>query len=92
VYTDDDRRTLLEALEHMLGPRPAAILMGHLPPVGWVDLATRADIAELRSEVRGEIAELRGDMKEQFARMVMANVISIFAAASLVLAAASFVR
>jgi hypothetical protein len=88
VFTDDDRRTLLEALEAALGDRPAAVLMGHLPPVGWVDLATRADIVATRAE----IAELRGEMKVQYARLVMTNVVSIFSAAGLVLAAASFVR
>ena len=95
MFTDDDRRTLLEALEAALGHRPAEVLMGHLPPVGWVDLATKADIVATRAEIvelRGEMAELRGEMKAQFAKLVMANIVSIFSAAGLVLAAASFVR
>jgi len=58
MFTDDDRRTLYDALERSIGHDPASILMAHLAPVGWVELATKGDIAE----VRGEISELRGEM------------------------------
>ena len=68
---DDDRRELFDLLEAGLGSRGAALLMAHLPPVGWEDLATRQDLAlvrgemaELRSELKGDMAELRGDMAE----------------------------
>jgi hypothetical protein len=74
MFTDDDRRRLYDALEQSLGHDPAAILMAHLPPVGWVDLATKGDITGVRGEitgvrgeitgVRGEIAEVRGEIAE----------------------------
>ena len=54
MFTDDD---------------PAAILMAHLAPVGWVELATKGDIAE----VRGEIAELRGDMQAMLPKLIAAK-------------------
>jgi len=67
MFTDDDRRALYAALEGALGHDPAAILMAHLPPVGWADLATRGDIAEVKgeiAEVKGEIAEVKGEIAE----------------------------
>ena len=97
MFTDDDRRALYDALEGALGHHPAAILMAHLPPVGWADLATRGDlgavkgdIAELKgeiAEVKGQIAELRGDMQSQLAKMIAANIASMVGVAGLVLAA-----
>ncbi len=73
--TDAERRDLFAALDHALGPDPAATLMALLPQVGWADMATRADVAshatalreamvELRGELRGELAELGGGMAE----------------------------
>jgi hypothetical protein len=96
MFTDDDRRTLYDALERSIGHDPAAILMGHLAPVGWVELATKGDIAELRgemsamkSELRGEIAELRGEMKAMLPKVITANIAASIATAGLVLAAVS---
>lgn len=90
MFTDDDRRALYDALEGALGHDPAAILMAHLPPVGWADLATRGDLTAVKgeiAEVKGEIAELRGDMQSQLAKMIAANIASMVGVAGLVLAA-----
>jgi hypothetical protein len=92
MFTDDDRRRLYDALEQSLGHDPAAILMAHLPPVGWVDLATKGDITGVRGEiavVRGEIAELRGEVHAMLPRLIAANIASMIGVAGLVLAASS---
>jgi hypothetical protein len=99
MFTDDDRRRLYDALEQSLGHDPAAILMAHLPPVGWVDLATKGDITGVRgeiavvrgeiAEVRGEIAELRGEVHAMLPRLIAANIASMIGVAGLVLAASS---
>jgi hypothetical protein len=76
----------------------ADIIMEHLPPSGWSDLATRRDIAEasmvlrgdmtdLRAELRGEMAELRIDMAEGFQRQIkwmVGSMIGMFTAFSAV--------
>ena len=68
---DDERRELFDLLEAGIGSRGAELLMTHLPPAGWADVATKADMAithadmtTLRAEQRGEMAELRGEMAE----------------------------
>lgn len=103
MLTDDDRRYLYDLLERSLDARGAAILMAHLPPVGWADLATRQDLAVttadvhtlrselagVRAELTGEIAELRGEVHALFPKLVAANIASMVGVAGLVLAAAS---
>ena len=61
---------LIEAL----GTSGAASLMEYLPPVGWADvarkadlaqLATKAEMADLRAEVRTGLAGLRAELSDQ---------------------------
>ena len=103
MVDDDDRRNLHEALEATLGHRAAATMMAHLPPEGYADLATRADVGIVRSELhgvrselkgemaelRGEMAELRADVHSQLPKLIAANIASMIGVAGLVLAAAS---
>lgn len=106
MSTDDDRRTIYNALEHSIGPHPAALLMAQLPPVGWAELATKHDLAgvrgemaelrgemaELRAELRGEMAELRAEVHSQVPKFIAANIASLLALAGLVVGAASLLR
>ena len=41
---DNARRELYSALEATMGSNAADIMMDHLPPHGWRDLATRNDL------------------------------------------------
>ena len=92
--SDNDRRILHAAVEQMCGPRPAEILMEHLPPAGWSDLATRKDVESasllLRTDmeigfekVRAEFSAVRAEMRTEFAdiRAEMRNEFSNIRAA-----------
>jgi hypothetical protein len=68
---DSSRRLLYASAAAALGTEAADVLMEHLPPAGWSDLARRSDveheIGALRSEMRGEFDAVRGEMRGEFA-------------------------
>lgn len=113
MVSDNDRRHLFSALEAQLGLGAATTLMDLLPPVGWADVARqsdlvairgemaelRAEIAELRAELKGEMADLRTELKGEISelraelhgmipRFIWVQIPLLFATAGLVLAAA----
>jgi hypothetical protein len=52
------RHQVFQWFEEAMGPERAAIIMELLPPVGWGDVATRADLELVRAEIRVGNAEL----------------------------------
>jgi hypothetical protein len=59
------RHELHRKLEEILGAEEAATLMAHLPPVGWADVSTKHDLAQLREyiDLRFQSMEDRFDGK-----------------------------
>ena len=51
AISEESRHHLYQRLEQVLGHREATVLMEHLPPVGWADVATRRDLDVLESRV-----------------------------------------
>jgi hypothetical protein len=47
AITEESRYRLHSRLKTTLGDEEAATLMEHLPPVGWADVATKQDLAQL---------------------------------------------
>jgi hypothetical protein len=45
------RHQLFTRLEEILGEEHATVLMAHLPPVGWADVATRRDLDQLEARL-----------------------------------------
>lgn len=44
-----------------MGEIPAKLLMTAIPPFSWDNVATKGDIAELKSELKGDVDLLRED-------------------------------
>ena len=61
------RRLLYERSAESIGPEAAAVLMDHVPPAGWADLARRSDIEESAASLRREMAVLRAETAAGFA-------------------------
>ena len=66
TITDADRHRLYDALVATLGEQEAAILMEHLPPVGWADVATKTDLEHHRAATKADIDGLRAEMNSGF--------------------------
>jgi hypothetical protein len=74
--TEYERHQVFQWCEEAMGPERAAIMMRLLPPVGWHDIATRADLQALESGLRGEFAGLRGEfagLRGEFAGLLGEN-------------------
>ena len=59
---EETRLDLRREFERLLGPELADAAMEAMPNLDYTDLAARADVNNLRIELRGEMAELRGEM------------------------------
>src|SRR6266542_4982972 len=93
------RHQLYLRLEEVLGPEDAAVLMEHLPPVGWADVATKQDLAQLQAilDARMEAMEQRiiGEMRRELTRTtttfvrvtVLGNAAAILAVAGIAIGA-----
>jgi hypothetical protein len=60
------RHRLYDKLEEVLGSEEATVLMAHLPPTGWGDVATHRDIEGLRAATHRDIEGLRAATQREF--------------------------
>ena len=78
--TEYERLQILKWFEEAMGPALGANMMKLLPPVGWGDIATKADLAALEYRLdtridgvlvtlRGEMAELRSELRGEMAEL-----------------------
>jgi hypothetical protein len=63
---DAPRRLLREQAMRAMGSEAADVLMEHLPPAGWADLARRSDVEHETALLRLEIGTLRAEMSGEF--------------------------
>ncbi|MHB1139911.1 MAG: coiled-coil domain-containing protein [Microthrixaceae bacterium] len=69
TISEAERHQLYQRLEAVLGREEANTLMEHLPPVGWADVATKADLEHL-----GQVMDLRLRDEANLLRLEMAGM------------------
>ena len=73
----------------VFGEEEAAILMAHLPPGGWPNLATKQDVLQLRQDMKQDLQILEVRLKSHVLRTVLtANLSMAVAFAGIAFAAA----
>jgi hypothetical protein len=73
------RHQLYEELKEVLSVDSADEIMEYFPPVGWADVATRADLTMIRNEMDALRNELRGEMAHGFAALQRWTVTTMIA-------------
>ena len=76
MAVDERRRHALHnAAQRQLGEEEGDTLMELLPPVGWADVATKQDLATLRTETKQDLTALENRllaaMHDQFRQQTM---------------------
>lgn len=66
AITERARHELYDRLVEVLGDDEAAILMEHLPPVGWAGVATKRDLDHVVDALRQEIRALSAETGVRF--------------------------
>ena len=55
AISEQRRHDLHQKLREVLGPDQAAALMEHLPPTGWADVSTKADLDQLAALTKSDV-------------------------------------
>ena len=79
MVTEAERHGMYAALKVKLGDEVADILMEHLPPTGWGDVARKQDVVALKQDVvalkqdivaiRQEIRDVKSDLMREIDRL-----------------------
>lgn len=66
AISEESRHHLYQRLEDVLGPREATVLMEHLPPLGWADVATKRDLDALEIRLEQRVTGIDRRWDERF--------------------------
>ena len=89
TVSESDRHELYSSLEDAIGKGPTETIMALLPPVGWADVATKHDLAQLEARIETKMEAMESRINERIIRTALTvNIPSILAAVALSFAAA----
>jgi hypothetical protein len=95
--TEYERHQVFKWFEEHMGSERAATMMNLMPPVGWADIATKHDLAELEARLtaRFEVLDhlfdskldhLRSDLQRTFVTWLFLSQAAVIAAVGVLLA------
>ena len=67
--SDPERLALYDRMTELLGPERADTLMESLPPISWDQIATKADLAVLKTEIDSRFTEIDAKIDGGFAKI-----------------------
>ncbi|CAN5620132.1 hypothetical protein BH20ACT2_BH20ACT2_08790 [soil metagenome] len=82
TITEQERHDLHTWMIEAMGEDRAATLMGHLPPVGWADVATKADLGATADRLLGEMHREFASMTKTILVAVVSALVAMFVAAA----------
>lgn len=65
AISEQSRHAMYVRLESALGQEAALILMEHLPPVGWADVATKRDLDHLHTQIQRDLAVATAELRSE---------------------------
>ena len=71
AITEEGRHHMYSKLEAVLGHDDATMLMEHLPPVGWADVATKRDLEHLELRLEAKLHQL----ESRLLRMLLTTIV-----------------
>lgn len=86
AVTEQQRHRLLTWFEEHMGPDLGATMMDLMPPADASALATKADLALLRADIAEVRAEIRADVKEDLLQLQRTFGTWLFASQAAVIA------
>jgi hypothetical protein len=60
---DESRYRMHQRFDDVLGSEVAATVMEHLPPLGWHEIATKADLRALGAATKADVSALGADLR-----------------------------
>jgi hypothetical protein len=67
--TEQSRRRLHRELTDVMGEERATMLVDHLPPFDWTELATKRDLADAEQRLTHDMSELRTELARDMAQV-----------------------
>lgn len=80
AITEETRHRMYRRLSEVLGPEEATVLMEHLPPVGWADVATKRDLDHLHLQVQLELHQSEGRILARLHTSQLAVAVAVIGA------------
>lgn len=89
AVSEQKRHRLYNKAVDVFGEEDAVILMAHLPPGGWSNLATKQDLLDLESRLTGRFHGSLSDLKTSMLRTILTvNVAMVVVVAGVAFGAA----